>query len=43
MGLRYKAYIHVYASTEDADKQAKDEFYTRLQDVIDDEIIMILL
>ena len=27
--------IHVYAPTEDADEQAKDDFYTRLQDVID--------
>ena len=27
--------IHVYAPTEDADEQEKDEFYTRLQDVID--------
>ncbi|XP_022778273.1 craniofacial development protein 2-like, partial [Stylophora pistillata] len=27
--------IHIYAPTEDADEQMKDEFYGRLQDVID--------
>jgi len=27
--------IHVYAPTEDADEQEIDEFYTRLQDLID--------
>ena len=27
--------IHTYAPTEDAEEQAKDEFYTRLQDVLD--------
>ena len=27
--------VHVYAPTEDADDQTKDDFYTRLQDVLD--------
>ena len=27
--------IHIYAPTEDADEQVKDEFYARLQDVLD--------
>ena len=27
--------VHVYAPTEDADEQEKDEFYMRLQDVLD--------
>ena len=28
-------FIHTYAPTEDAEEQAKDEFYMRLQDVLD--------
>ena len=27
--------IHIYAPTEDTDEQIKDEFYGRLQDVLD--------
>ena len=27
--------VHIYAPTEDAEEQVKDEFYTRLQDVLD--------
>ena len=27
--------VHIYAPTEDADEQVKNEFYTRLQDILD--------
>ena len=27
--------VHIYAPTEDTDEQVKNEFYTRLQDVLD--------
>ena len=32
--------IHIYAPTEEAEKQVKDEFYTRLQEELDTRISM---